>query len=136
MPPEKKEVNAFLEKVAKALPVPTTKIAPPGRSGGALIPASGRIPDTKLQTMTQGLRAAKLIIARILKDEGNLALLEAALTGEFLQDPSKFLRTYGPLLERYEDISPMEGERIPIRIVAACVNINRREGEERDEGQG
>jgi hypothetical protein len=55
------------------------------------------------------LKRAKAEIANILNDEMNLEYLGNALFQKFREDPIKFLKEFGPLLERYEELS-MKGE--------------------------
>lgn len=69
--------------------------------------------------LAEGLRRAKLEIAKILEDDANLEHLALTLQDEFKTNPTKFLRVYEPLLRRYEEMGTEQQARRPVRIYVA-----------------
>jgi len=91
-------------------------------------------PSTKsVHPLAVGLREAKMEIARILHNAENRKMLAAKLQCDFEENPSEFLLRFEPLLRRYEESTPEEGQRLPIRILMDKVQINI---DQRKEGPG
>jgi len=76
-----------------------------------------------------GVRKAKNAIARILQDDSNIEKLQFHLQIEFDESPTRFLRTYEPLLRRYERVEGTERKEgvAPIKVVTGVVVNTERE---------
>ena len=123
--PTKDEINAFLSNVEDEVPWPEevrVRTIPQQAEDGKLIakPPDDVTKRTESHPLAVGLRAAKAKIAKILEDVDNLDQLETKLQEEFNEDAAKFLRTYEPLLRRYEELGdPSDRPKVPLRILIA-----------------
>jgi len=100
---KEKQVAQLLNETNDSLPLKDEEKIELGRKSTGLVPLSKR-GNKGLHPLGVGLKHAKVKIAQILEKAENIEMLGISLQMEFEKSPTLFLRTYAPLLKRYEEM--------------------------------